>query len=312
MALAEKDALLTTTKVARFEDGVIQETAVNDSEGMVAETYYRFKENSRELIELRENLLGGTGEEGRLLRLKEEGRQRGGLAGSPPGRREPEWFPSMISFLINVLLVIYVAWAVNPFVIALLPKTKGHGPSYQDQVPRFVLEEVEGCDSALFCEYYVSPTIRTSAGSFYPNFTNDAGLTVDYYKVLLEALSILSNQSCGDYKYIARNGRDQRGRAAAGLEDAIENMRLVALELEFGCHPELLQEAAFKFVRRQYGVFNLTSVLPRPQPGPCERNWTELYNTEIPRTRRTTKCPGAGADSGAQFLYDAMVGTLVF
>lgn len=292
-------------KVARFEDGVVQQTVVED--GIISETYFKPREMGISEFEL-EHVSRLTGFFG-----VHADREAGTDCVSPTPsqvRVESKLWAFTISILIDILLVVYAAWIVNPFWIDGILQTPTLGdPS---QVPRRVLDQRLGCQAESFCWAYSPPTVSTPAGTFFPNFTSDAGATVNYTAVLTRALSIMANESCGGYTVISSSGAAISGseRLSPSFDSTRYAMQWATLMLSFECHPEIALALATPDLFRHWGEIDFQHILPDPTPGPCRQNWSDLFSTTVVRTRKTTLCSGrvisndaTVADSGDFLIF---------
>lgn len=291
-------------KVARFEDGVVQQTMIEE-DGAVSETFFKRRESSVEEFEM-----------GSIDLTSHHTVNRNCVStqcnGSSTGVRvESKVMVFLISLLIDIILTCYLAWIVNPFWIdEIFPYPALGDPS---QVPRQFLDVRQGCQADSFCWAYHPPFIRTPVGTFYPNFTTDSGRTVNYTDAMVRALSIMANESCIDYRVISLTDGTIVGseRASPNFDATRYSMQWAVLMLSHECHPEISLALSTPNMFRRWGLTDYRTFLPSPAPGPCVLNWTDLYSTSIERTRKTTVCSGrlsysdvASVDSGDYIVFE--------
>lgn len=279
-----------------------------DADGGIAETYFKFRDMGRSEFEMEH-----------VSRL--EGARTGPEGGndkSPTSawsthseiRVESKVRIFLVSLLIDLLLVAYVSWIVNPFWIEKILSAKISSDS--SQIPRRPLDQRLGCQGENFCWSYNPPTIRTPAGTFFPNFTSDSGLTVNYTGALVRALSIMANENCSEYRVVAPSGKSVSGaeRTSPSFDVTRYSMQWAILMLTYECHPEISLVLSTPNLFGHWGQIDYKTLLPSPAPGPCVLNWTDLYNNPVARTRQTTKCSGrisysdaASPDSGDSLVF---------
>lgn len=273
-------------KVARFEDGVVQQTTIEE-DGALAETY--FKRRGSDTIEFEMESINSTPRNSTPIRCCDSDDQSTHVTETGI-RVESKVMVFVVSLLINVLLICYLAWIVNPFWIdEIFPYQTLGDPS---QIPRQFLDIRHGCQADSFCWAYQPPIIRTPVGTIYPNFTTDTGLTVNYTGAMTRALSIMANESCTGYQVVSLTGNIISGsdRGSPNFDATRYSMQWAVLMLSHECHPEISLALSTPNMFRHWGLIG--SILPSPTPGPCVQNWTDIHSTAITRTRKTTMCSG--------------------
>lgn len=184
----------------------------------------------------------------------------------------------IIIFVLQYLaLILVVLWPVNPYFVKF-PRIRHESQMVPSRV--LYLNPVKvyvGCYDTFFCMYYNSmPVIKTSNVTFYPNFTDDSGNSVNYMAALSTAFNIIHNKSCSNYQFLSTQPNTTHlFNSSRHWNDTEEVLSHGLFLWKYNCHPEALELTKVIFPFGRFGL-NLSSLLPPPQPSSCSVDWTAI------------------------------------
>ncbi|AIB03182.1 ORF27 [Bovine gammaherpesvirus 6] len=272
-------------KVIKHDDGTVQEVS-STADGLLKETYYQPHPHPASM---------------KILAIPP-------VDYTPPKHNDDikasskQLFFYFTFWAIYLFFLILYIYPLNPF---MAPKTANYilGPNaYPINCNRAPAKEyIKGCYRTFFCTKNIFlPTIKTPAGTFFPNFTKDDGQGSDYYTALTWATSYLTNDKCSNFSVLYSNN------STVALRNTSEFyvIRAALLEglfiLRHKCHPESVAITQSKCGAYRWNLVDIydTSELNHST---CNFDWSHLYQVNFTKFPSGPPCNRARPPESVQY-----------